>query len=225
MKRVIFIFLGSIILLSGCVKQNIVTKQDAFPEMYKQHPLSILVVPVVNHSTAADAPDLYSTTIVQPLAEAGYYVMPIPITDMIFHGEGIVDGEQLKNVDATKFKSLFGADSALFVTINKWDTNYYLTGGNVTVGADFRLISTTNNEELWHYDTVIIYNTSGNSGNLIADLISTAISTAVTDYVPIARRVNANVIHTLPVGKYNSRYERDGTDRTVNKDSSVVRLK
>jgi hypothetical protein len=40
------------------------------------------VVPVVNRSKAADAPELYSTTIAQPLAEAGYYVMSVPMDEM-----------------------------------------------------------------------------------------------------------------------------------------------
>ncbi|MBO1270604.1 MULTISPECIES: GNA1162 family protein [Shewanella] len=198
-------------LLTGCATPNYVTKQAAYPLMYQQHPLSILVVPAINHSTAADAPELYSTTIATPLAEAGYYVLPLPITNMLLQQQGVVDGEQLEKVDATKFHGLFGADAILFVTINQWDTNYYVTGGNVTVGASFRLVSTSSNEELWHYSNTIVYNTSGNSGNLIADLISTAISTAITDYVPIARTVNGMVVNTLPAGKYSPLYDKDGT--------------
>jgi hypothetical protein len=203
------------LLISGCAS-TYVTKQDAYPKMYENKPVSILVVPAVNRSTAADAPDLYSTTIAQPLSEAGYYVMPLPITNMVLQQEGVVDGAQLREINANKFRQMFDADAVLFVTINQWDTNYYVTGGNVTVGAEFELVSTDGEEVLWNYNSVIVHNTSGNSGNLIADIISTAIATALTDYVPVARIVNATVMTTIPVGKYHSKHGKDGLDKTVN---------
>ncbi|MGE4259661.1 GNA1162 family protein [Shewanella sp.] len=210
-KIILLLLITTASLLTGCATPNYVTKQAAYPLMYQQHPLSILVVPAINHSTAADAPELYSTTIATPLAEAGYYVLPLPITNMLLQQQGVVDGEQLEKVDATKFQGLFGADAILFVTINQWDTNYYITGGNVTVGAAFRLVSTKDNEELWHYSQTIVYDTSGNSGGgLLAAIISTAISTATTDYVPIARTVNGIVVNTLPAGKYSPHYDKDG---------------
>jgi hypothetical protein len=186
--------------------------------MYKGQTDSILVVPVVNRSKAADAPELYSTTIAQPLAEAGYYVMSVPMVEMMLAMEGVVDGEQLKGIAPSKFKTMFGADSVLFVTINQWDTNYYVTGGNVTVGADFEIVSTTTNETLWNYRNIVVINTSGNSGNLLVDIISTALSTALTDYVPIARQVNFSVVKTLPVGRYHSRHGQDGNDKVVNEN-------
>ena len=208
------LLLISVVYLSGCA--TILTKNEAYPSMYLGQTDSILVVPVVNRSTAADAPELYSTTIAQPLAEAGYYVMSVPLVEMMLAMEGVVDGEQLKEIDPSKFKTMFGADSVLFVTINQWDTNYYVTGGNVTVGADFEIVSTTTNETLWNYRNTVVINTSGNSGNLLVDIISTAISTAITDYVPIARQVNFSVVNTLPVGKYHSRHGQDGNDKVVN---------
>ncbi|MED5524618.1 MAG: GNA1162 family protein [Pseudomonadota bacterium] len=219
-KYAILSMLVGATFLGGCVdapKYN--TKQQAFPNLYKEHPLSVLVVPAINRSTAADAPELYSTTIAQPLAEAGYYVMPLPLTNMVLQGEGVTDGAQLENVDATKFHQLMGADAVLFVTINQWDTNYYVTGGNVTVGAAFKLVSATTGEELWNYNNVVVYDTSGgsNAGGLLGAIIATALSTAMTDYVPVARMVNGTVIRTLPVGKYNTRFGKDGTDQFVEK--------
>lgn len=210
-----FFILIAVVQLTGC-GATYLTKKEAYPNLYKEQPNSILVVPAINRSTAADAPELYSTTIAQPLSEAGYYVMPIPLVELLLSQEGVVDGEQLKQVDAAKFKTLFGADAVLFVTINKWDTNYYVTGGNVTVGADFELRATQTNQLLWNYRDVVVVNTSGNSGNLLADIISTAISTAITDYVPIARQVNNSVVNTIPVGKYHPRHKKDGDDKVVN---------
>ncbi|MEI8631192.1 DUF799 family lipoprotein [Vibrio sp. PP-XX7] len=204
-----------IVYLSGCSTPKIITKQEAFPDMYQQKPNTILVVPAVNRSTAADAPELYATTILQPLAEAGYYVLPIPLINQQFAAEGIVDGEQLKNVDIHKFKQMYGADAVLFVTINQWDTNYFLTSSNVTVGATFDLVSTRDGRSLWHYKNKVVVNITGNTGSLLGDIISTAVSTAITDYVPIAHQVNASVISTLPFGHYHTKYLADGGEKVV----------
>jgi len=205
-----------LIFLLGCGTVK-VTKQEAFPSMYTaEKPTSILVVPAVNKTTAADAAQLYATTIAKPLAESGYYVFSIPFIQQFFNREGIVDGTQINNIPPAKFKELFGADAVLFVTINQWDTNYYVVGGNVTVGAHFKLVSTSSNQTLWQYNDVYVHNTSGDSGGgIIGALISTAIATAATDYVSVANVVNTNIINSMPLGKYHSRHNQDGKDAGV----------
>jgi len=62
-----------VLLLTGCAPK-LISKGDAYPDCYKEVPQSILVLPPINESTAADAKDFYSTTIMDPLARAGYYV-------------------------------------------------------------------------------------------------------------------------------------------------------
>lgn len=206
--RKLFVVLFSL-SLAAC-QSTTVSKEEAFPKVYNEKPSSILVLPAVNNTTAADAASLYATTIAQPLAEAGYYVFSIPYIEQFFHAQGIVDGAQLQQIPLSRFREAFGADSVLFVNINQWDTNYYITGGDVTVGAQFELRSTTSGESIWQYDDVIVHNTSGNSGGgLIAGIIATALTTAMTDYVPIARSVNQRIINTIPVGKYHKQHGKD----------------
>lgn len=212
LKKVFFMLIPFILM--GCQATQ-VSKQEAFPDVYNEKPVSILVVPAVNNTTAADAPDLYATTVAAPLAEAGYYVLSVPYVKNFMQREGILDGTQAKNIPMPKYKELFGADAVLFVTLNAWDTNYYVVGGNVTVSAKFEMKSTATDRVIWQYDSTVVYNTSGNSGNLLADLIATAITSAVTDYVPIAHSVNHQIISTLPVGKYHSRHEQDGKDAGI----------
>lgn len=212
MNKIAFLLLA--LLLTGCQSTRI-TKQDAFPKVYAEKPASILVVPAVNNTTAADASQLYATTIAYPLAEAGYYVFSIPYIDSFFAAEGVTDGAQLRQVPMSKFRETFGADSVLFVNINKWDTNYYLTGGSVAVAAHFELVSTKSNELIWQYDDVIVKDTSSDSGNLFADLISTALSTAMSDYVPMAKTVNQQILRTIPVGKYHKKHGKDQDDSGI----------
>jgi hypothetical protein len=202
-----------VIIFSGC--QATTTKGDAFPKLYSEKPKSILVVPAINETTAADAAELYATTIAKPLAEAGYYVFSIPYVEAFLQNEGVVDGTQVRSLPTSTFKTVFGADAVLFVTIKQWDTNYYVTGGNVTVAAKFELVSTLTNDVIWQYDDIIVHNTSGNSGNIIADIISTAITTALVDYVPVANVVNQRIVSSLPVGQYHNNYGKDQLDKGI----------
>ena len=203
-----------LLLLAGTECVTKVTKQEAFPEMYQQAPLSILVLPPINETTAADAKEYYSTTLAQPLTAMGYYVFPIEVVTEMMKHEGAYDTETLTNVPPEKFKQHFGADAVLFVKITKWDTAYYVIGGHVTVGVDFLLKSTSTGTELWKYNGVLTVSTSpGTAGGgligLAIHVVATAINTAVADYMPVARQANAMVISTIPCGKYHPLYGQD----------------
>ena len=213
------ILIGILLLLAGC-KSTGLTKGEAYPKLYSEAPNSILVVPVINRSTAADAPVLYASTIAQPLAEAGYYVFSIPFINEYFAQEGIVDGQQLRQVSPLRFNTLFGADSVLFVTIDEWDTHYYIAGGSVSVSLRFELVSTQTGEVLWKFRQEVVKNTSSDSSNLLVGILETAINTAVVDYVPLARQVNRQVLKTLPVGKYHQEHAKDQAHWVPNKTKS-----
>ena len=221
MKAKLLILSTIVLFNTGCMMQT-TTKSEAFTEMYNEKPTSVLVIPAINHSTAADAPDLYSSTINEPLSNAGYYVLPMELTDRFLRNEGLSEGEVIKNVPAQKFAEFFGADAVLYVTIEKWDTNYYVIGGNVTVGADFQMKSCKTGETLWTYKNEMVLDTSGNNNNgggLLAALISTAIATATQDYVPVARNVNVLSLQAIPFGKYHKLH---GKDQTVAIDASKI---
>lgn len=208
-------------MIVGCAE--IETKMQAYPKMYSpsEKPISMLVVPVVNKSTAADAPDLINSTLTVPFADNGYYVLPISIVSDIFKREGITEGSQILGLPAAVFKNNFGADSVLYITINAWDTNYVVVAANVTVGMSYVLVSTADNSVLWSYDQQIVVNTGQqqSSGIILLDIIQTAVNTAVTDYIPIARQVNATAVATMPYGKYHPMVGQDGDMEVVLKSS------
>lgn len=213
MNKYLLVMLSvGVLALSGCGTMNKKPKSELYPSMYSEMPKSILVLPAINQSTAADAPNLYSSTIAQPLANAGFYVLSTEVTQKFFRNEGLSRGEQFTSIPPQKFSKLFGADAVLYVTIMKWDTNYYVLGGNVTVGIKYLLKSTKTGNQLWTYENELVLDTSGNNnqgGGFLALLINAAVTTAVQDYVPIARRVNFISIGTIPFGSYHKAHGKD----------------
>ena len=105
-------------LLSACAPK-MSTKLAEFPLMYEERPASILILPPMNESTAADAKEYYSTTIQEPLAFTGYYTFSYPITSEILKMEGIYDTELLVNLPLSKFKEYFGADAVFSCFIDR----------------------------------------------------------------------------------------------------------
>lgn len=212
MKVINTVIVGlAVFVLSGCAA-NQVPKGELFPKMYSDMPKTVLVLPAINHSTAADAPYLYSSTIAQPLANAGFYVLSTEITRKFFENEGLTTGEQLSAVPPAKFRQIFGADAVLYVTIEKWDTNYFIIGGNVTVGISYLLKSTRTGAELWSYANQMVVDTGGdsnNNGGLLGALIATAIKTSTQDYVPIAAQVNFMALNNIPYGDYHNLHGKD----------------
>ena len=216
-----FIFtIALIFLVTACAEVQ--TKGEAFPKMYSESekPVSIVVVPAINKSTAADAANLVNSTLTIPFADNGYYVLPVSIVSDIFRREGLIEGSQLQGIPLSMFKTSIGADSVLYITINKWDTNYIVLAANVVVGMSYVLRSTTDSEVLWSYDQEIVVDTSGDStGFILADIIKTAITTAMTDYIPIARQVNSTAVATMPYGKYHPLNNTDADAKVVLKKS------
>ncbi|MGB3210239.1 MAG: GNA1162 family protein [Desulforhopalus sp.] len=185
-----------------------------FPLMYEESPASILILPPINESTAAEAKEYYSTTIQEPLAYNGYYTFPYPITADILRMEGIYDSELLVNMPLAKFKEYFGADAVLFTSIKKWDVSYMVLASSLTVSIDCDLKSTISEQTIWNYTgTVVVDLSGGNTGGgiagLVAQAIVTAVNTAMADYVPYARQANYRALASMPCGKHHSQHNKD----------------
>jgi hypothetical protein len=215
----LIIALVTLTFFAGCASNQWQTKMEAFPAMYDdRQPLTIVVVPAINNTTAANASSYFNVTITEPISNQGYYPMPVEIVRDIFLKEGVVDSTMIKGMPTSIFKKNFGADAVLFVTISKWDTNYAVLAANVSVGMEYVMLSTTTNEILWQYSSTIVVDTSGQStGFILADILSTAITTATTDYVPIAKNVNSQAFIALPHGQYSKQHRIDGDQNVVYK--------
>ena len=207
------------IFTSGCTAPVMVTKSQKYPLLYEEHPNTIVVLPPVNNTTAADAKEYYSTTIAQPLAFAGFYVVPTEPTLEILKGQGLYDTEVLMNQPVAKFAEYFGADAVLYTTITKWNKAYAVLAASLTVSIDAKLKSTKTERVLWEYSGTLVADLTANSssGNPLADLIvkaiATSINAALADYVPYAQLANTQMLQSIPLGKYHPRCGQDQADK------------
>jgi hypothetical protein len=218
-RRLLFLGICCLLVLTGCGPKYM-TKYEAFPKVYAERPLTILVLPPINETTAADAKEYYSTTIAEPLSFSGYYVFPLEVISEIMKNEGIYDTETVMNLPPHKFKEFFGADAVMYIWIQRWSTSYYVLGGNVSVSIRSVIRSTTTGEDLWQYEGTIVEDTTvtssgGGLAGLAVAVVATAVKTAATDYVPIAKRANYMILNTLPYGKHSPNYDKDREEKAV----------
>lgn len=197
------------VILTGCATQQ----PYDFSKFNAENPRSILVVPAINESVDVDAPNYLLSTVSVPLAEKGYYIFPVNTVKAVLEGEGLYDANLVHESDPVQLGNMFGADSILYIKINEWDAQYLLINTTVTVSFSYRLVSGKSGEELWTAEKKMQYSPSQNSsGNPMADLISMAVSAAITraapNYLPLTRQANHQVFYLdqtrLPSGPYQT---------------------
>lgn len=214
MKRIMYLslILAALMLLSGCVG-FVSTKQDVYPKMYPNPPVSIMILPPVNNSTAADAKEYFACSLSEALGRKGYYVMPVEAVFGVLRDEGMYDTENINPTVLANLKKNFGADAVLYTTIERWDKSWILVAGSLDIVAKFSLLSTTTGETLWDYTTETTVNLGSEETNFLAAAIETAIKTAVEDYFPNCLKANIMTMDTaMPYGKHHPKSGLDGKD-------------
>jgi hypothetical protein len=194
-------------LLAACAHAPVPTDLSAF-EAAK--PRSILVPPPVNHSLDVDAPYYMLSALPVPLAEKGFYVVPVNTTKVVLEAEGLYEADRIAQQPPADLAKLFGADAILYVTINRWDAQYAVLATVVTVDFDYRIVSNTGTE-LWKHHQVLQYkpqsqNTGSLLGNLIAAAVTAALERAKPNYMPLTRQANALTFVTGPDALPNGPY-------------------
>jgi len=128
------------------------------------------------------------------------------------------------NSSLSKFHDVFGADIALFTIIHKWDKSGL--AAKVFVEVEYILKSTKTNEIIYSRKGEITYDASVSTGGTsalaaLADVALSAVNTAATKYVDVARVCNAYTFQDLPYGKYSNMYGKDGEEYAGEKEFKV----
>jgi hypothetical protein len=204
----------ALLALLACGCQAAPAGPEDWTNFYEHQPTSILVLPVLNETSAAEAPIAFSSTITHPLVERGYYVFPVQPTLAILEANGIYEGGQLETIEPQKFNEILGADAVLYVTLKSWDTTYAVIASSVEVAMDYRLVDAHTGGTLWEKsERQVMSSDSGGSGSdplaaLLAAMIESAINASTTDYVPLARQANAAALGALPPGPLSKEHDK-----------------
>jgi hypothetical protein len=226
MRTFYFLAISSIIFFaSSCSSNSKLAKQDAYKGIYDEKPLSVLIMPPINRSTNVRAKEYFHSTLNVPIANAGYYVIPPFLSMEILKRESAYDADLFLNSRLSKFREIFGADVALFTIIHEWRKSTLKS--NIYVEVEYIFKSTQTNEILYNRKGAVTYDTSANATagigltSILVNMIASAINTAVTKHVLVARACNQHTFKDLPAGKYNPVFGTDGLKKAGKQEFKV----
>jgi hypothetical protein len=178
-------------------------------------------MPPVNRSPDIKAQTTFLATSTQPLAESGYYVVPVSLSSQMFRENGITVAEDAHAIAPYRLLEIFGADCALYITITRYGVRYVGISSVVEAAASARLVDLRNGLELWSGRVAVSENSNGgaNDGNSILGLVITAafdqiINTLSDKAYDLGRKANYQMLSAggkkgLLYGPYHPKY---GTD-------------
>ncbi|GHT96640.1 lipoprotein [Betaproteobacteria bacterium] len=166
------LLVGAALLLSACA-----TRQPFDYTAFKaSRPRSILVLPPVNQSPEVDAPLSFLSGASVPLGEAGYYVIPIALAAETFKQNGVTVADEAQNIPYARLRKIFGADAALYITIERFGTSYRLIESVVEASAHARLVDLRSGQEIWNNTVYLSTGQNNSGGGLIGMLVNAAIN-------------------------------------------------
>lgn len=167
--------------LTACATKQ-VTPYD-YTALKQSKPASLLLLPPIN-----DTPDVGATYSVLaqmtlPLAESGYYVLPVSLVDETLRQNGMVNAPEIHAIDPAKLREIFGADAAVYVTVKRFGSVYKVFASETAVAVEARVVDLRSGKELWQGAAVASSAEQGNSsqGGLIGLLVKAVIEQVVNN--------------------------------------------
>lgn len=136
---------GVLFSVSGCVS----VKPYDYSEFRKSRPASILVLPPVNQSPDIKASVSILSQATLPLAESGYYVVPVGVMSETFRQNGLTTPEDIQATDVAKLRNIFGADAALYIVVTSYGSSYKIISSDTVVTATAKLVDLRSGSLLW----------------------------------------------------------------------------
>jgi hypothetical protein len=149
MKRHRLALLASVVgllALEGCATKAPPYDYSAF---MKAKPVTLLVMPPVNESPETSATPGVWAHATLPLAEAGYYVLPVTLVDETFRENGVTTANEAQDIPLPKLREVFGADAAVYMKVKRYGTSYAVLASETRVEVDGRIVDLRSGELLW----------------------------------------------------------------------------
>lgn len=189
---------------------------------FKQsRPASILVLPPLNSSPDVAATYSMLSQVTLPLAESGYYVLPVSLVDETFRQNGLYNPPEMHEVAPQKLREIFGADAALYINIKQYGTSYAVLASESRVTAEARLVDLRSGQSLWQGEaTASSAEGRSSSGGLVGLLVQAVVAQIVESVTnkshPIAgitsnRLLAAGRASGMLYGPRSPNYQKDGS--------------
>jgi len=133
-------------LLGGCATKAPAYDYSAF---IRAKPVTLLVLPPVNESPEVNATPGVWAHATRPLAEAGYYVLPITLVDETFRQNGVTTANEVQEIPVQKLRDYFGADAAVYLKVRKYGTSYAVVASETRVEVEAHIVDLRTGETLW----------------------------------------------------------------------------
>ena len=213
-------FLGSLLLIGLCVGCA-PTKSVDYSAFKQSRPRSIVVLPPLNESPDVKATYGMLAQVTYPLAEVGYYVLPVALVDETFRQNGVTAPGDIHQIPVTKLHEIFGADAALYITVTAYGTSYMVISSATIVTASAKLVDLKSGATLWTGTASASSEEGGNNGGggLVGALVTAAVKQIISSSVddagyPIAGITGQRLLSAgQPTGLlYGPRSPKYGTD-------------
>ena len=171
--------LAAVALLAGCVAPP--QKQLDYTAFRESKPASILVLPPLNTSVDVAASAAVLSQATRPLAESGYYVIPVGVMDETFKQNGLISPDDIHELPAVKLREIFGADAALYMTVKQYGSSYAVVSSSVTVSIDAELLDLRNGAKLWSGSKQVVHANNNSGGGLLGMLVQAMVDQIVNN--------------------------------------------
>lgn len=191
-----------LVLLGGCATKAPPYDYSAF---MRAKPTTLLVLPPLNESPEINATSAVWAHATRPLAEAGYYVLPITLVDETLRQNGVTVANDAHNIAAPKLRDFFGADAAVYLKVKKYGTSYAVILSETRVEVEARIVDLRSGDLLWQGSAVATsaeqqQAQGGLAGLLVAAIIHQIVGTATDAAYNYAGIANARM---LAAPRYN----------------------
>lgn len=211
----LFSLMFATLLLAGCA-QRPSYDYTAFKE---SKPTSILVLPPLNHSPDVKAGASLQSQITLPLAESGYYVLPVAVTNETFRQNGVTEAADIHALPIKKLHEIYGADTALYLDIQNYGTSYLVVSSETVVTASARLVDLQTGKLLWEgkASASSAEQQSNSGGGLIGMLVVAVvnqIANTITDKgheiagITSFRLLSADMPNGILYGPHSPKYQK-----------------
>lgn len=136
----------ALLALQGCATPPKPYDYTAYKEA---KPASILVLPPINGTPEVQATSSVMAQMTQPLAESGYYVLPVSLVDETLKSNGMQTADDAQQIPAAKLREIFGADAGLYVKVSRYGSVYKVLNSETAVTLEAKLVDLRSGRLLW----------------------------------------------------------------------------